>query len=143
MKISRWVEPEANELHAEVIDITIPLQKNEKLGLELRNPNANEYTGLFIEKILQNSAAQMVSRVTCIFLKTIKIALGVEHNQFKIENIVSNEIAYFWEKVVQILTFQCDTNGIQIYSSHVIEFSAPGSNIFQDIWKKTWILLKM
>ena len=67
LKISRWVEPEANELHAEVIDITIPLQKNEKLGLELRNPNANEYTGLFIEKILQNSAAQMVSRVTCIF----------------------------------------------------------------------------
>ena len=95
LKISRWVEPEANELHAEVIDITIPLQKNEKLGLELRNPNANEYTGLFIEKILQNSAAQMVSRVTCIFLKTIKIALGVEHNQFKIKNIVTNEIAYF------------------------------------------------
>lgn len=94
MKISRWVEPEANELHAEVIDITIPLQKNEKLGLELRNPNANEYTGLFIEKILQNSAAQMVSKVMH-FLKTIKIALGVEHNQFKIENIVSNEIAYF------------------------------------------------
>ena len=94
LKISRWVEPEANELHAEVIDITIPLQKNEKLGLELRNPNANEYTGLFIEKILQNSAAQMVSKVMH-FLKTIKIALGVEHNQFKIENIVSNEIAYF------------------------------------------------
>ena len=96
LKISRWVEPEANELHAEVIDITIPLQKNEKLGLELRNPNANEYTGLFIEKILQNSAAQMVSRVvSCSFSKTIKIALGVEHNQFKIENIVTNEIAYF------------------------------------------------
>ena len=98
LKISRWVEPEANELHAEVIDITIPLQKNEKLGLELRNPNANEYTGLFIEKILQNSAAQMVSRVvflSCNFSKTIKIALGVEHNQFKIENIVTNEIAYF------------------------------------------------
>ena len=96
LKISRWVEPDANELHAEVIDITIPLQKNEKLGLELRNPNANEYTGLFIEKILQNSAAQMVSREShAFFLKTIKIALGVEHNQFKIENIVANEIAYF------------------------------------------------
>ena len=50
----------------------IPLQKNEKLGLELRNPNANEYTGLFIEKILQNSAAQMVSKDTCIFVKNHK-----------------------------------------------------------------------
>ena len=79
LKISRWVEPEANELHAEVIDITIPLQKNEKLGLELRNPNANEYTGLFIEKILQNSAAQMVSRVvflSCSFFKNHKNRFG-------------------------------------------------------------------
>ena len=53
------IESEYDEIHT--VEIKLPKTQSATLGLQLQNPNDDEYSGLFIEKIVHNSTAEKVS----------------------------------------------------------------------------------
>jgi len=52
------IESEYDEIVS--VEIKLPKGYNATLGLQLQNPNSDEYAGLFIEKIVHNSTAEKV-----------------------------------------------------------------------------------